>query len=171
MMADLANLNSSRLRTDQQEWEVIGSLTSSHATLSTSERHWDDISQLDPSEFVYWEVPKDANAIELRFQTDNDGDSHEVEIYASRGKQNHYVRMVALTLTGGAQDADNSRKFVDTIAVSSSSEQWYVSGVVVDSGNNGICRYMIDLYGYGDLVFIAPSLQSGSTLVIEASRV
>jgi len=168
---DLMNLSSSRLRTDQKEWTNIGSITATKATLSVDSRDWDSIASLNDNQYIYYEIPKDTNALELRFQTDADGDSHEIELYLARGKQNHYSRVVALALTGGTQEADNSRVFVDTIAISSSSEEWFAGSALISGGNNGIARYMLDLYGYGDLVVIAPTLQSGTTLVVEASRV
>ena len=167
-MIEESMLASARLRTDQKGWETIGTITESQTTLGGSARDWDSVKALATAKVVKKAIYVDTNAAEFRFQTDSDDDSHIVELWAARG-QDHYARVAILTLTGGTQVGDSSQVFIDTIVEST---LWWPRKRTekYDSGNNSICRYWIDLLGYSKLLFIATTLESGTTLTIQMSR-
>lgn len=164
----VAGLNYGRLATVPTEFESVGTIDTQGTTLAVASRAWDDVSSYfatASSIYPAYSVPKDINAIELRFQTTADADSHVVEMWGSRGR-NHFTLLATLTLTGGTQEGDDLY-FVDTITAEN--QNLPQSGKVCDSANDRICRYVVDLCGYSKLLFLATTLESGAELKIEAA--
>lgn len=162
------NLNYSRLATTKGRPTTVGTISVQGTTLAVAGRAWSDVRAYftgTQTTCLGYTVPQDVNAGEFRFQTTADADSHVVEVWGSRGAD-HFTLLATLTLTGGTQEADNSLFFVDTIV--SSTENLPNTGTVCDSGTNRVCRYLADLAGYDKLLFIATTLESGTTLVVQA---
>ena len=166
MGASLLNLGHNYLVTTQNKFETIGSITVQGSTLAVGVREWGDVKTYfnnPTTAYVGWSVPKDANLVELRFQTTADGNAHVVEVWGAAG-QDSVTLIATLTLTGGTQEVD-SVVFVDTIIAST--QGLYAAGVVMDSAANRICRYAVNTFGYSKLLFLATTLQASTTLKIE----
>lgn len=166
MSENLFRLGNYRLTTKNKEWETIGSISTQGTTFGVAGRAWEDLKSCTSTTYPCWDVPKDINAAEIRFQTTADADSHVVELWGMRG-EDHATLLATLTLTGGTQEADSSRYFVDTIVASN--QNLPQTGKVCDSGNNRIARYVIDLCGYSKIWFNATTLASSTTLVVQGS--
>jgi hypothetical protein len=165
---NLLSLNYGRLATVPSEFETVGTISVAGSTLAVSGRAWADVSSYfsgTQTTYIGYQVPKEWNAIELRFQGTTDGDSNVVQVWGSRGPE-HFTLLAILTLTVGTQEGDSSALFVDTITVAS--EGLPKEGVVCDSATNRICRYVVDLCGYSKLIFIATT-KGSTTLKIEAA--
>jgi len=157
----------SDLTTVHKNWETIGTLTAQQAAPGVDARDFGAVQDLGSTKVAIWDVPNSINIAELRFQTKNNGDSHVINVYVARGAGDHFVFLCTLTLTGGTQDSD-SEHFVDTIV--KSNERWFKKGRVVNSSNNEIARYWIDLLGYSQMAFVATTYDSDSDgLTIEGS--
>jgi len=105
----IVGLNYSRLATVQTEFESVGTIDTQGTTLAVASRAWADVSSYfatASTTYPAYSVPKDINALEIRFQTTADADSHVVEIWGARGK-NHFTLLATLTLTGGTQEGDS----------------------------------------------------------------
>jgi hypothetical protein len=168
---------SSYLRTDHKAWQTIGTITASQTTLASDARDNTSVDALSSTKTIIWPVPRDYNGIEYRFITDADGDSHVVEKWVARRvvdsngmliARYDYTRKVILTLTGGTQAAPGLQVFVDTI--SKSNEKFNKSWKIIDGGgDNRMSIYWGDGCGYSRVLWIATTLQSGTTLTIQAA--
>ena len=170
-MGNLFNLGYNRLATTKDGWKTVGTISVAGTTLTADSRDWSDVLayfNTVSTTYLAWEVPDVANAVELRFQTTADADADVVEVWGACG-EDHVTLLATLTLTGGTQTGDSSLVFVDTIVAST--ENLFKVGKVMDSATNRICRYMVDLYGYDRLLFIATTLTASSTLVVEGRAV
>lgn len=157
---NLLSLGHKYLVTKRGEFETVCTLDTAGSTLAVDGRAWADVSSYfstASSTYGAYSVPKDWNAIELRVQGQANGDSNVIEMWGAR-QRDHMTLLATLTTTVGTQEADNSDYFVDTIVASN--EGLPKSGVVLDSGNNRIARYVVDLVGYDKLLFIATTLGS-----------
>jgi hypothetical protein len=162
----LRGINYGRLATLPSTFETIGTFTTAGTTLAVGGRAWDDVSSyFSGSQTIYlgYTVPLDYNAMEFRFQGETDGDSNVVEIWGARG-HDYFTLLATLTTTVGTQVGDDDEDlFVDTIVVTN--EGLPKAGVVVDSGNDRICRYVVDMVGYSKLLLIATTLNSDALKV------
>jgi len=161
------NLNYSRLATTNGAPITVGTITTQGTTLAVGGRAWADVrTYFKPGQDTYlgYSVPRDLNAVEVRFQTTADADSHVVEMWGSR-MHDHFTLLATLTLTGGTQEADNDLYFVDTIVATN--EKLPQAGTVCDSATNRICRYYVDLAGYDKVLFLASTLETDASLAIQ----
>lgn len=163
----LFGLGHNRLVTLPSEFETVGTITTTGTTLAVGGRGWSSLSSYfsgTQSQYIGYTVPKTWNAVELRFQGVVNNTADVVSIWGARG-HDHFTRLAVLTLTTGLQVGDDSKLFIDTIVASN--EALPKVGAVCDSGNDRICRYVVDLAGYSKLLFLATTLNSAS-LKIEA---
>jgi hypothetical protein len=170
MANELFNMNYSRLATISKPWETVGMISTQGTTLAVDGRAWSDVQGYfygTQTTYLGYAVPQTLNAGDIRFQTTADGDQHVVEIWGTRISGDHFTLLATLTITGGQQVGNNGLYFVDTITASN--ENLFHNGRVVDSGNNRIARYAVDLNGYRQLLFIATTLASSTTLRVQMS--
>jgi hypothetical protein len=170
MANELFNLNYSRLATISKSWETVGNITTQGSTLGTAGRAWSDVVDYftgTQSTYLGYRVPQTLNGAEFRFQTTSPEDSHIVEIWGAKTDGDHLTLLVTLTLTGGLQNGDDELYFVDTIE--EDNEGLFASGRAIDSGNDRIARYAVDLNGYRVLLFVATTLASSTNLRIQSS--
>jgi len=167
------NSLSNSLRTVHELWRTLKTdITVQGTTLAVTARAWDDVDQYFPpaatstNTYLYYNVGKYVNTLELRFQTTADGDSQVLETWGARG-EDHFTMLNQLTLTGGTQEADNSLFFVDTIT--NAVEGLPKSAGLIDSGNNRIARVAVELAGYSKLLFLATTLVASSTLRVQVT--
>ena len=156
----------SELATIQDTWQSAGTITVANAALGVDGRSASDVAAIATANKVLYTMSPWGNALEVRFQTKADGDSHIVNHYVSRGGSDHYDLATVLTLTGGKQEADGSYFFVDTITAT---ETFTKSGIIVHSAADGIARYVVDACGYSNHLFIATTLQGATTLTPQFS--
>lgn len=149
----------------QLNWQNYGSISAVQAALAATARAWADVDALAANKKVLYKHTSDINIGEFRFETDTDGDVHVVDVYVSAG-QDHFTRMVTLTITGGTQTSDNG-VFCRTIA--KSNEKWPTAVEVVTfaDGADDMGRVIVDLFGWDYVLFIATTLQSGKTLRVQ----
>jgi len=166
----MLGLNYSRLATIPQDWETVGNITALGTTLAVGGRAWSDVSSYfsgTQTTYLGYNVPNTINALELRFQTTADADSHVVEMWGARGCD-HMTLLATLTLTGGTQEGDNSLYFVDTITVAN--ENLFQNGELMDcAAANRIARYGVDIMGYSKLLFLATTWEAATNLRVEAT--
>jgi len=163
------------IATPQSLWSSIGTITASQSTLAVDARDYSSVwTDLTDAKTVKWDVDGDTTGIELRFQTDANADAHVVEMWVASGatysggtSEESFMLAGTFTLTGGQQVGPNANVYVDTITRTDSS---IGMSVVTDSGNDRVAVYRADLRGYKKVVFIAPTLESGSTLYVDARR-
>ena len=154
---------------NKQPWGLIGEITASKAALGVTGRQAADVAAFAAGSYALWEVPIRVNTAEIKFATDADADAHVVNVYAARGNSD-YALIGALTLTGGTQTGPDSNVYVDTMV--EGTMVWKSSGTqVIDTANNGISRWRIDLDGYSRLLFIATTLASSTTLQVYGSGI
>ena len=172
----LLGLGYKRLATLPSRFERVGTIEATGTTLAVAGRAWSDVSSYfaaASSTYPAYSVPKDINAISVRFQTTADDDAHVVEMWGSRGKD-HFTLLATLTLTGGTQEGDGSLADVDTAlyfvdTIVPTTQNLPQVGKVCDSAANRICRYVVDLCGYDKLVFIATTYAASTELRIDAA--
>ena len=153
-------------------WDTAGTITTSQATLGVSARDFSAVwTDLSDAKTVKWAVPEDVSGVEFRFQTDDNADAHVVEMWVSAGtiyrdgsQEEHFMLGGTFTLTGGQQVGPNTNVFVDTFTVT---EMIINNGEVVDSGNDRVSVYKVDLRGYKRAVFIATTLEGSATLRLD----
>jgi hypothetical protein len=157
------------LSTPMVPWEDAGNLTATQATLAVGARDfsavWDDLTD---AATIKYEVPNWANGVEIRYSTTADADSHVVEIWTAvkrtlgDGAEDSFTLGAIHTLTGGTQVSE-AGFYVDTLATTAA------TGILtdftdIDSGNNRIAIWRVDLRGYKYLVFIATTFEAATTL-------
>ena len=157
---------------NQVPWHEIGTITATNATFAVGARDVDTVEALADANTAIW-TPNNSVAIaELRFRTTTNADSHVVEMWVAaddnnrEGDADSYMLGEILTLTGGQQVGTNSDVFVDTLSLSSTGI--VDDGEVVDSGNDRVAIYRVNLRGYRRVAFIATTFEAGKTLTVDA---
>jgi len=161
--------------TPQSLWDDIGTITSSSTTPAVGARDYSAMwTDLSAAETVKWDVDGDTTGIELRFQTSANADAHVVEMWLASGatyaggtSEESFMLGAIFTLTGGQQVGPNTNVFVDTIE---RTDYTLGSSAISDSGNDRVATYRVDLRGYKKVIFIATTLESSSTLYVDARR-
>lgn len=147
-----------------------GTLTIAQTALAVTGRTKAAVVALADAKKITYKADLFSSLIECRISTDADADAQVVNVYVSRGDD--FVLTGTLTLTGGTQTGPNSNVYVDTIVESDVS--WLrPSGtrVVSGDGNNEMARWVLDLMGYSEVLFIATTLVSGTTLRIDIADI
>lgn len=147
-----------------------GSITASQSALAVTARTKSAVAALASTKKVVYKAGIFSSLIECRFSTDADGDAHVVNVYGSRGDD--YVLIGTLTLTGGTQTGPNSNVYVDTIV--ESDVNWLRptgTRVVAADGVNEMARWLLDLMGYSEVLFIATTLTTNTTLRIDIADI
>ena len=156
------------LATTQERWETAGTITVANATFGVTARDAATVDAIAIANKAVFEMPPHGNVLELRFQTTAAGNSHIIEMWVARGPADHYDRAVIFTtVTGGTQKADGAVFFVDTLAVTETFNN--AGNLVNESAANTISRYLLDMDGYPNIVFIATTLQGSTTLTIQTT--
>ena len=125
------------LITEDFTWSTIGETTTAYTSPAVNERDYANLVANHSDAIVFTLDPYRWNSIGLRFIVDDDGDDTVFDVFASKGKLDHFTRMATLTLKGGTQvgpdtSTGSSAVFCDTIAVSNSF--WISAITVVDGG-------------------------------------
>ena len=154
------------LATLQDLWASAGAITVVQATLLVGDRDAASVDALAATKTAKYEIPPWGNVLETRFQTKADDDGWVVEMWAARGKTDHYDLAAILALTGGKCEADGTAYFVDTITAT---ETFNNAGAIVHSASDDIARYIIDMDGYSDVVFIATTIEAAATLTVQCA--
>lgn len=156
-------------------WTALGTITASNSALLVDAQDYSSVDDLPDANTVMWDIPAEADEIELRFQTTADGDAQVLNIYLARGAaytdgstEDSYVLAVILTLAGGTQVAPNSNVFCD--AISEDQDYGNIGVEWDDSTSERIGRYIITkLRGYKKLLIIATSLAGSTTLYVDGA--
>lgn len=153
------------------EWTNVGNITVVQAALAVTARDNVSVDALASTKTAIYTVSAGAKSAEVRFITPADADAWVVEMYAARGKYDHYTRVATLTLTGGTQKHSTNKVFVDTLAATN--EKWYgtfVTAKEVCSAVNDIARYYWQNNLYTRFLFIASTIEAGKTLEVEVAE-
>lgn len=160
--------------TPQQQWKEVGSITASQATLAVGARDYSAVVGLTATKTAIWTVPNDITGAFFRFQTTANADASVVEAwvaahnwYDDDSTEDSFMLGCILTLTGGQQVGPSSNVFMDTI-VKTASTGVLAEGTVLDSAADRIAMYRLDLQGYKRVVWIATTLEGGTTLTVDA---
>ena len=151
-------------------FKLAGEITATQTALAVTGRTKALVDALADTKKVVYKAEIFSSLIECRISTDADGDAHVINVYGSRGDD--HVLIGTLTVTGGTQTGPNSNVYVDTI-VESDMNWLRPTGTRVISGdaNNEMARWLLDLMGYSEILFIATTLASGTTLRIDIADV
>jgi len=166
------------ITTPMCQWENIGSITSSQATLAVSARDYTSVWQtLDSAKKAAWEVSNDVSGCFFRFHTDSHEDAHTVEMWVAAHEnykddsdtKDHFMLGAELSLVGGQQVGPNSNVFVEQITKTANTGI-LAEGDTLDSGAglDRVAIYRLDLQGWKRVVFIATTLEAGTTLYCDA---
>ena len=153
----------------QYDWHNIGNLTTAQAALTT-DKSAATVNALTSTGIVIFKADDGAVTYEFRFRGDTDGDADTLNIYAMRGKSDHYTLIGTLTtLTTGTQ-TDGTYFFKDTIT-SLDNEKWGNADdmVAISDAANGIAKLILNTLGYSHFLFIATTL-NGEVVYIDAAR-
>ena len=156
-------------------WKNIGTITASQSLLAVGARDYSAVVGLSDAKTVQWSIPTEVNNLELRFLTDAAGNNHVIEIYLARGAayqdgstEDSFVLSFILTLEGGTQVGPNSNVFCDV--VTETQDYWSVGAIVDATAVDRIGRYIITgLRGYKEMVIIATTYESSTTLYVDAA--
>lgn len=157
------------------QWIPLGTITASNSALGVDALDYSSVDDLPDANTVDWDIPEDADNVEMRFQTDADDDDHVLNLYIIRGSsytdgttEDSYVLSTILTLKGGTQVGPNSNVFCDTVT---ETQDYCISGTSVDTGaTERIGRYIITkLRGYKKMVIIATTLETSGTIYIDGA--
>lgn len=156
-------------------WTALGTITASQAALAVTARDYSAVDDLSATKTVEWDIPAEADNVELRFQTDADSDDHVLNVYLARGAaytdgstEDSYTLALVLTLEGGTQTGPNSNVFCDTVT---ETQDYGGLGAIVDAATGDrIGRYVITkLRGYKKMVIIATTYKSSTTIYIDGA--
>lgn len=153
-------------------WRAVGSITEPNTTLAVGDRTWDAIvDATDPNWLVIENLPPDAKNIQLRFRTDADDDDDVVEVWYCASEYvtgtayyDSFTLGTTLTIKGGKQTTAQADVFVDTCTAVDAG----LISVISDSAGDRIVTVTIGLGGAKALAFVATTLETSSTLSIEA---
>lgn len=156
-------------------WTALGTITASNSALAVTAQDYSSVDDLPDANTVEWDIPAEADNLELRFQTDADSDDHVLNIYFARGAtytdgstEDSYVLTNIITLEGGTQVGPNSNVFCDTVT---ETQDYGGTGAEVDSGaTERIGRYIITkLRGYKKMVIIATTFKASTTIYVDGA--
>ena len=148
----------------QYKWQKMGNISVAGAALTT-DKSAATTHALAATTFVRIKSEDGTVALDLRWRGGSEGDSNVQNLYAMRSGDDHYTRIVVLTLTTGTQ-TDGTRLFIDTIT--KANEKWVDEIVVVSDEANGIGHVSLNTHGYSDFILIGTTV--ASTLFVDAAR-
>jgi len=161
------------LETPSYSWESLGETSTEYATSPTvSQRDYTGFAAAFPGAVIYTSDPYRWNAMNLRFVTDDAADAWDVDVFASKG-EDYFTRIATLALTGGAQvgpatATSTPAVFVDTIGVTN--ENWITTFKQVDvAGGDRIASLRFDMCGFDTFAFVATSVATNKTLLIQGT--
>jgi hypothetical protein len=162
------------LASPQSRWLELGTITASQAYPDVNDRDWTAVAALEGAKTIVWNLDNWARRAQLSFQTTADADSTTIAIlgfadnksYAPDGSlslDDDAVFCGSLVLTGGTQMGKHTNVYADTAVATDG----VLSFAVLDSATNRRCVVEVPTKGFKYLVFIATTLQGGSTLYAE----
>lgn len=156
----------------QVEWQVVATIEDVNATFGVDDRLYSSVSAVSDPNFVIWTVPSGWRTAELRFRGEADSNSYVVEAWVCHGDtmynstlSDSFMLGDIYTLTGGTQVGPNSDVYCDT-CVATGGALWDSS--VDDSANNRVSVVTINLLGAKYVAFIATTLSSSDSIIVEA---
>ena len=154
------------LRTDAFTWVSLGETSTAYTTPAVDERDYANMKANHPDAVIYTQDPYRWNGVAFRFITDADADAYTVDVFASKGEEDSFTKIVTLALTGGKQvGPDATGVFVDTVVASDA--QWKVDIKVIDGGGaDRISSIWTDALGFDTFAFVATAVST--TLQVEA---
>lgn len=151
-------------------FKLAGEITATQAALAVTGRTKAAVTALSDTKKIIYKAEIFSSLVECRFSTDADGDAQVLNAYGSRGDD--HVLIGTLALTGGTQTGPDSNVYIDTIV--ESDVNWLRAGgtrIVSGDANNEMARWLLDLMGYSEIMFIATTLAAGTTLRIDIADV
>lgn len=154
-------------------WLNLGTITASQATLAVDARDFSAVyTNLPDANTIKYKLSHDVTNAEIRFQTKANADAHVVELwvcaddeYQDGSTEDSFMLGAILTLTGGQQTGPNSNVFVDSIVAQ---EVLLTGSETLDSGNDRIAVWRVDLRGYKYVVAVATTFQASTTIYMDA---
>jgi len=150
------------LATPGVPWHRLGNtITVQSADIDVTQRDYSTLWGFNDANTLLWEVSDDVTAVELRFSTTADADAQVVQIwvaandYTAGNVEDSFGLGATLTLTGGKQPGPYGNYFVDTIVATNGI---FTGSEVVDSGNDRMALYRVDLRGWKKVVIVATTL-------------
>jgi len=153
----------------QYGFESMGIITAAQAALGT-DKSAATTHALAAAGLARKKLPAGTQAAILRFLCTADGEAQVINVYAMYGDNDHYHLAGTWSLTGGKQVDGTIGVFVDTVAVSGTTEVW--PSIIVESSdaNDSIATLALKTHGVSNLLVIATTL--GSTqLKVEVARI
>lgn len=154
----------------RNSWSPLGEITTQQAAIAVTARDAASVDALAPATKIIHDMYHEPNEVlELRVWSDgSENDVNVIEVYASRGKTDHFHRVATITATQGTQVRSGSKLFADTLAVALLDDSFLCASV--QNENNQIARVFLDTNGYSRLLFVVPTLAT-TTVGIEAAAV
>jgi hypothetical protein len=113
------------------------------------------------------QIPDGTCSAEFRFESNgSDNASIVLDLMGRRADDKYYTRLATVTLTVGTQTARTGYTFCDTIVVSNELHNQEIKAIT--STGDYIGRLLMNLRGYGNLVFIETS--GAGTLYVDVAR-
>jgi len=153
----------------QYGFESMGIITAAQAALGT-DKSAATTHALAAAGLARKKLPAGTQAAILRFLCTADGEAQVINVYAMYGDNDHYHLAGTWSLTGGKQVDGTIGVFVDTLAVSGTTEVW--PSIIVESSdaNDSIATLAFKTHGYSNLLVIATTLGSVQ-LKVEVARI
>lgn len=168
------NVQPVMLSSPESRWTELGTLTASNSYPAVTDRDYTTVSALPDANTITWDLPNYARKVQLSFQTTANADADVVVIMGFASNKTYdtsnslsldddALYCGQLTLTGGQQTGKHTNVYVDTIVPSDG----VFTFSALDSGNDRRCIVEFNAKGLGQLVMIATTLESATTLYAE----
>jgi hypothetical protein len=165
----MAHVVYARLAVSQYPWVTAGTITTAQTALG-ADKSSDTVDALASGKTVIISPSLDSVSFDMRFKVTggNEDDTDVANLYAMRGTDDHYTRILTMTLTKGTQ-TDGTNNFIDTIV--GANEKWGDDIVIVSDAADGIAHIALNTHGWAKFLVIATTLNNFSSITVDWARI